>query len=194
MRILLLLLIFSPCLLRAQESIDSLAKPTRDLWYMGLGIGTSIDKTTEDEAHSASAQAVAGWNFHEWGGVGAGLGIHDAYFNWEQFQFMPLFMQLIGRTPGKIGVVGFVNTGYTFALRKDEEEQFFRREYEGGWHWHTGGGFRFRVKEADLQVNIAYRTFESTIRGINIWEGEETFISEEKRRFNRVEIMLALEI
>ncbi|MEM9325794.1 MAG: hypothetical protein AAGA85_09065 [Bacteroidota bacterium] len=193
MRFILFLLI-APSLAMAQSAPDSLKQSATSRLYIGLGIGTSIDKTTTDEAQSLSAQAVVGWDFHPWVGAGVGLGIHDSFFNFEQFQYMPLFGQLRAKTPGKVGLVAFLNSGYAFSLRKDEGDEFFRREFDGGWLWHFGGGFRFRIRESDLHLTLNHRSFESSLKNVNIWQGEVTSEWEERRRFNRIEIMLALEI
>lgn len=129
-------------------------------------------------------------------GIGGGIGLLDSYWQFEHMQYLPVFAVVQGETgEGDARLVGFTHWGYSFSTNKDEREnEWFGREFEGGWMWNLGGGLKFRVKEAWIQVTAGYRFFKAKIIDTSYLEGEPTYINRQERNFNRTELSIGIEI
>lgn len=129
-------------------------------------------------------------------GIGGGMGLLDSYWQFEHMQYLPLFAVVQGEAgDGNAKLVGFTHWGYSFSTTKDEREnEWFGREFEGGWMWNLGGGLKFRVKDAWIQVTAGYRFFKGKIIDTSYSEGEPTYINRQERNFNRTELSIGIEI
>lgn len=129
-------------------------------------------------------------------GLGGGIGLLDTYWQFEQMQFLPVFAVVQGEAGDENAkLVGFTHWGYSFATTKDEREnEWFGREFEGGWMWSLGGGLKFRVKDAWIQVTAGYRFFKGEIIDTSYNDGLPTYINRQRRNFNRTELSIGIEI
>lgn len=128
--------------------------------------------------------------------VGAGIGLMDTYWQFDQIQYFPLFGVIQGDAGvGDHKLIGFLHTGYNFATTGDEQpDEWFRREYRGGWMWNLGGGLLFKVKDVRLSATLGYRFFKGSIKDIFLQNTVPEYITEFKRSFNRVELSFGMEI
>ena len=129
-------------------------------------------------------------------GIGGGIGLVDTYWQRAHAQYVPVFVVIQGEAGDDTGkLVGFTHWGYSFSTTKAEREnEFFGREYGGGWMWNIGGGLKFRLKEAWIQFTASYRCFKGTITDTSYLQGEPTYINRQERSFNRIELSVGLEI
>ncbi len=129
-------------------------------------------------------------------GIGGGIGLLDSYWQFTHMQYLPVFAVVQGEAgDGNAKLVGFTHWGYSFSTTKDEREnEWFGRDFEGGWMWNLGGGLKFRVRDAWMQVTIGYRFFKGKIIDTSYLEGEPTYINRLERNFNRTELSIGIEI
>lgn len=129
-------------------------------------------------------------------GVGGGIGLLDSYWQFDQMQYLPVFALIQGEAgDSNTKLVGFTHWGYSFSTTKDDREsEWFGREFGGGWMWNLGGGLKFRVKDAWIQVTAGYRFFKGSITDTSYFEGDPTYINRQERNFNRTELSIGIEI
>ena len=129
-------------------------------------------------------------------GIGGGIGLLDSYWQFEHLQYLPVFVVVQGEVgEGHTKLVGFTHWGYSFATTKDEREsEWFGREFGGGWMWNLGGGLKFRVKDAWIQVSAGYRLFKGSMTDTSYSEGVPIHIDQRQRSFNRTELSIGIEI
>ena len=129
-------------------------------------------------------------------GIGGGIGLMDTYWQFDHSQYFPVFGMVQGEAgEGGNKLIGFTQWGYNFSTtRNDRQNEWYEKQYDGGWMWNLGGGLKLKTKEAHILIMVAYRFFSASTTDGYYLDGRVESTTRLERSFNRIELSLGIEI